>query len=106
MRSVLVALGIVAAALVSAPPSINLTFGQTGTESAMGGFGVVRNDMLFDFNEVEIKPEAVQTLDKLGTEMTAQCVDEVIIDGHADAKGSPEYNLALAQQRDERWAGS
>jgi outer membrane protein OmpA-like peptidoglycan-associated protein len=61
----------------------------------------VRNDMLFDFNKAEIKPEAVQTLDKLGTEITAQCVDEVIIEGHADAKGPPEYNLALSQRRAE-----
>jgi endoglucanase len=92
---------LAAMVLVSAPPFISLTFGQSGTGAATGGFGVVRNDMLFDFNKAEIKPEAAQTLDKLGTEMTAQCVDEVIIEGYADAKGPPEYNLALSQRRAE-----
>jgi outer membrane protein OmpA-like peptidoglycan-associated protein len=33
--------------------------------------------------------------------MIAQCFDEVLIEGHADAKGAPAYNRALSKRRAE-----
>ncbi|MGH9893750.1 MAG: endonuclease/exonuclease/phosphatase family protein, partial [bacterium] len=79
----------------------NLTLGQPGTGVATGGLGVIPagpdpDALLFDFDKAEIQSAA--ELDQVATQMIAQCFDEVIIEGHADSKGSPKYNLALSKR--------
>jgi outer membrane protein OmpA-like peptidoglycan-associated protein len=58
-------------------------------------------EVFFAFDSADISPEALPTLDKLGAALSQ---DEFkggsfVLAGHADAKGTAEYNQALSQRR-------
>jgi outer membrane protein OmpA-like peptidoglycan-associated protein len=57
--------------------------------------------VLFDFDKAEIKPEAEQTLDKVGSVISQFPEGKVLIEGHTDSKGSPDVNLGLSKRRAE-----
>jgi len=61
----------------------------------------LEGDVLFDFDKAEIKPEAEQTLDKVGSVISQFPEGKVLIEGHTDSKGSPDVNLGLSKRRAE-----
>jgi outer membrane protein OmpA-like peptidoglycan-associated protein len=61
----------------------------------------LEGDVLFDFDQAEIKPEAEQTLDKVGSVISQFPEGKVLIEGHTDSKGSPDVNLGLSKRRAE-----
>src|SRR5438128_8197883 len=57
------------------------------------------NDILFDFNRADLRPESKSTLRTLANNFR-QYPDEVItVEGHTDNVGSPEYNQGLSERR-------
>jgi outer membrane protein OmpA-like peptidoglycan-associated protein len=63
-----------------------------------GGRGLTA-DALFDFDQAELRPNAVQTLTSVGPLLQERGQHPVTVEGHTDAKGSEHYNRALSQQR-------
>ncbi len=59
----------------------------------------LRGDVLFEFDQSEIKPEAEQTLDKVGSVISQFPEGKVLIEGHTDSKGSPDVNVELSKRR-------
>jgi outer membrane protein OmpA-like peptidoglycan-associated protein len=59
----------------------------------------LEGDVLFDFGKAEIKPEAEETLDKVGTVIAQFPEGKVLIEGHTDSKGSQRVNLELSKRR-------
>lgn len=57
--------------------------------------------MLFDFDKAEIKPEATQTLEKVGAVIAQFPEGKVLIEGYTDSKGPPNLNLDLSNRRAE-----
>ncbi len=58
-------------------------------------------DVLFDFDEAEVRPDAEPTLERLAT-LVGQAGDgPVRVEGHTDAKGDDAYNRTLSEQRAE-----
>lgn len=57
----------------------------------------------FDFNSAQVRPESQQALMNLAAALSAkELIDSnFAVEGHTDAKGLPEYNLKLSQQRAE-----
>jgi outer membrane protein OmpA-like peptidoglycan-associated protein len=57
----------------------------------------------FAFDSAELLPEAQPVLDKLGTALAQDDFRgrSFVIAGHADAKGTPDYNRALSERRAE-----
>ncbi|MEW5421799.1 DUF4892 domain-containing protein [Amorphus sp. 3PC139-8] len=53
----------------------------------------------FDFDKADLKPESEPQIDQLGALLTDHPDMEVLIVGHTDGKGSPDYNLSLSQAR-------
>ncbi len=55
----------------------------------------------FDYASSEITPESLPYLDALGKMMQYRRLEDkgIIIEGHADARGSSRYNLALSRFR-------
>jgi outer membrane protein OmpA-like peptidoglycan-associated protein len=55
----------------------------------------------FDFNSAHIRAESLSTLGNLASALSspelASC--KFAVEGHTDAKGSPEYNRKLSEQR-------
>lgn len=60
---------------------------------------LVLEDIHFDFDRSNIRPDARETLlghaDKLQTESDA----DVLVEGHCDERGTNEYNVALGERR-------
>jgi peptidoglycan-associated lipoprotein len=53
----------------------------------------------FDFDQAEIRNDDVSNLDRKATILSANPNVRVRISGHADERGSDEYNLALGNRR-------
>ncbi len=62
-------------------------------------------DAYFDYNKHTLRPDAIQALQKDSTELRDILKDypdyKLTIEGHADERGSAEYNMTLAQARAE-----
>ena len=56
-------------------------------------------DINFQFDQYSLTDDAKATLDELGQALKANPQFAVTIEGHADERGTVEYNLALAEQR-------
>jgi peptidoglycan-associated lipoprotein len=55
--------------------------------------------VLFDFDSSTIRPDAEMALDLVATFMRANPTTHVILEGHADPRGSHAYNDQLALRR-------
>jgi outer membrane protein OmpA-like peptidoglycan-associated protein len=57
----------------------------------------------FEFDSADLGAEAKGMLDKLGRALNTQPLTELsfIVEGHADPRGAPDYNLHLSQARAE-----
>ena len=53
----------------------------------------------FDYDKSDIKPEDQATLDRKAAILNANSDLKIRISGHADERGSDEYNLALGNRR-------
>ena len=56
-------------------------------------------DVHFDFDRYNLKPEAVKILDEAVTTLRENPDLRVTIEGHCDSIGTSEYNLALGERR-------
>ncbi len=65
----------------------------------------LEGDVLFDFDKAEIRPEAEETLGKVGSVISQFPDGKVLIEGHTDSKGSPDVNLGLSKRRAEAVKG-
>ncbi|SDJ32332.1 OmpA family protein [Natribacillus halophilus] len=62
----------------------------------------VPNDILFDFDESELKSDAEETIDELIDEFDQLPDDTIIhINGHTDNVGDEDYNMELSEERAE-----
>lgn len=65
------------------------------SEFANGGFNIV----YFDYDSAAIRSDAEGSLQKFAEFAKANSVKGVTIEGHADERGTREYNLALGDRR-------
>jgi peptidoglycan-associated lipoprotein len=56
-------------------------------------------DVHFDFDKYNLKPEAVQILDAATSTLQMNPTVRITIEGHCDSIGTVEYNLALGERR-------
>lgn len=77
------------------PATATLTPTGTGSESAPS-FAPIR----FEFDSSTLSAEARDELEQVAAWM-ARSAARITIEGHADERGTTEYNLALGQQRAE-----
>lgn len=60
---------------------------------------ILETTILFDFDNSMIKPEFTPILDAHARFLVANPAKSVTVEGHADEKGTPEYNIALGERR-------
>ncbi len=67
----------------------------------MKGFEAVPElqDIYFDFDKYDIRPSDTRTLDANAAWLKSNPNHLVLIEGHADERGTNEYNLALGERR-------
>jgi peptidoglycan-associated lipoprotein len=56
-------------------------------------------DVLFSLDSTELTPEARGTIQKNADYLKRWTSTKVMVEGHADSRGTNEYNLALAEKR-------
>ncbi len=57
------------------------------------------NDILFDYNSYALRPESKSTLQNLADNFRRYPEEQIAVEGHTDAVGSPESNQRLSEQR-------
>ena len=60
---------------------------------------LVFEDVHFDFDRYNLRPDAVAILDKATATLTQNPDVRITIEGHCDSIGTAEYNLALGERR-------
>ncbi len=106
MRMKFLALAAVAllAACETAPKDAN-TGAATGAQSSIRPGSQedlavnVGDRVFFGFDRFDLSPEARATLDRQGKWLQTYGSVTVTIEGHADERGTREYNLALGERR-------
>jgi len=56
-------------------------------------------DIHFDIDRYDIRPDAAKILEANARWMKANPAAPILIEGHADERGTNEYNLALGERR-------
>ncbi|MBU2966464.1 peptidoglycan-associated lipoprotein Pal [Amphritea sp. 2_MG-2023] len=77
---------------------------QPVTDSSMSGTSMadVKNlatIFYFDFDQTQVKPEAAAALRGHAKYLVANPSASVVLEGHADERGTREYNMALGERR-------
>lgn len=57
------------------------------------------NNIYFEFDKSDLRPESEDTLDKIADIMKADLNKMYLITGYTDARGSVEYNIGLSRRR-------
>jgi peptidoglycan-associated lipoprotein len=70
-------------------------------EMAQQELDALRNDSIvyFDFDRATIKSEFMPVLKKHAEFLIANRGQSIVIEGHTDNRGTPEYNIALGERR-------
>lgn len=99
--------GDAAAATAPAPPSTPTVEPSTPAVTAKKEVLDPRRDLVvnvgdrvfFDFDKYNLKPDARETLERQAAWLKRYPAVTVAIEGHADERGTREYNLALGERR-------
>jgi peptidoglycan-associated lipoprotein len=59
----------------------------------------VLQDVLFDYDKYDIRPDARPVLDSVASLLNEEPQLNVVVEGHCDERGTNEYNLALGERR-------
>ena len=87
------------------PANVTAQDNRGGTATGTVNLQVVRRatlmfeDVHFDFDRFNLRPDALKILDDAVTKLQANPGLNVTIEGHCDSIGTVEYNLALGERR-------
>ena len=81
---------------VNAPPAVVV---PTNTMSSEEEFRANVQDIFFDYDAADIRPDAQATLSKDASYLASHPDIKILIGGYCDERGSNEYNLGLGQNR-------
>ena len=73
--------------------------GSSSVSENMGQAELAARTVYFDFDSYIVQPEFQALLQKNATFIKADKTRQVKLEGHADLRGTREYNLALGQKR-------
>ena len=87
------------------PATVTARDNRGGSATSSVTIQVVRRETLmfedvhFDFDRFNLRPDALKILDEAITRLQANPTLNVTIEGHCDSVGTAEYNLALGERR-------
>ena len=98
----IIGIALMVAACANKPKTAGMTGGVGGaaTPGSSQDFVVnVGDRVFFDYDKFDVKPAGKATLDKQAAWLKRYGQWKVVIEGHADERGTREYNLALGERR-------
>ena len=81
---------------VNAPPAVQV---PTNTMSSEEEFKANVQDIFYDYDSADVRPDAQATLSKDASYLASHPDIKVVIGGYCDERGSNEYNIGLGQNR-------
>src|SRR5215469_9636116 len=81
---------------VNAPPAVVV---PTNTMSSEEEFRANVQDVFYDYDSADLRPDAQTTLSKNASYLASHPDIKIVIGGYCDERGSNEYNLGLGQNR-------
>jgi peptidoglycan-associated lipoprotein len=97
LRAAAMLLFVVAIAACSRSPNSNA--GLTGVGNLGPGGGAPGSRVFFETDSSSLTAEASATLDKQAAWLNQYANYRIMIEGHADERGTREYNIALGARR-------
>ncbi len=79
-----------------APNTPNTNTGEMGSDAA---FHAAVQDLFFDYDSDELRPDAQTSVAAAATYLNAHPGIKILIAGYCDDRGSAEYNITLGQNR-------
>ena len=73
-------------------------YGDSSGQNGAGG-ALSKNLVYFNYDSTEVLPEYVSVVEAHAAAVASNPGKTVVLEGHADARGSSEYNVALGEQR-------
>lgn len=70
-----------------------------GGEFANPNSPLSKQVIYFQYDSSEVLPEFIEVINAHAQYLSTHTGQQVILEGHADERGSPEYNIALSEQR-------
>lgn len=83
----------------AAAAGLNGSAAAAATRPSPALAGALSQTLYFDFDHFDIRDEFKPLLDGHAQALVADRSLELVVEGHADERGSTEYNLALGQKR-------
>ena len=77
----------------------SLSLGTAAEQAQTDKTRFENEDIYFEFDSIQLTPEAQEILTKKGQWLRENPTARVIIEGHCDNRGTNEYNLALGEGR-------
>jgi peptidoglycan-associated lipoprotein len=81
---------------VNAPPAVQV---PTNTMSSEEEFKANVQDIFYDYDSADVRPDAQATLSKDASYLVSHPDIRIVIGGYCDERGSNEYNIGLGQNR-------
>lgn len=81
-----------------APPAL-IPPSESASEPQPDLVATLINDVLFEFDSDQIRPNALDVFEELGRALTTIKFHHLIIEGHTDSIGKESYNLDLSRRR-------
>lgn len=97
-RFVLISAALLFSACAAQPEPPQTTISASIPEDSCFGIG---DRIFFDVDNAGLRPDAIKTIETWVEWFTAYPFDDLVLEGHANSRGSAEYNMALARQRAE-----
>jgi len=72
-------------------------YGGASPDDASGPLG--KKVIYFQYDSSEVLPEYIAVINNHANYLASNRGKNVVLEGHADERGSPEYNIALGEQR-------
>ncbi len=92
--------GVAGSSSTPAAPTLNVTEAPSVTPgSSQDWVANVGDRIFFDFDRSDIRPDSIDTLAKQAAWLKAFPNVTLVLEGHADERGTREYNLALGDRR-------
>ena len=88
-----------AAPPIASSPTRSAAFDAEGNPYAPGTTDLLARTFYFQYDRSELTPDALRTLQAHAQTLSENPERTVTIEGHADERGSRDYNLALGEQR-------
>lgn len=91
--------GSAAPTAVSAAPTTAAEL--SAIEKAKAALKLVQSSIFFPYNVYEVTADFDEVITAYANYLLADTSARLLVEGHADERGTPEYNLALGQKRSE-----